>query len=99
MRTSLVGVAVLVAVQTLGCADSIEDNCKSLCDWSAECESDATDVSACTDQCVENMKKADDDCEDALDDFADCVDSHDCSDDGECGGEAAALLADCVEYF
>ena len=98
MRTRWVVVALLAAFQAVGCRDSDEENCKTMCEWSEECGSAGTEPN-CTEQCIENMKKADDDCSDALDDFADCVESHDCDDEGECGGEAATLLADCVEFF
>jgi hypothetical protein len=96
MRTSLLGVALLVAVQMFGCTDSVEDNCKTMCDWSDDCGDGAPEN--CTKNCIESMKDADDACRDALDDFADCVEIHECE-DGECGGEAAGVLADCAEFF
>ena len=87
MRISLLGGALLIALQTLGCTDSIEDNCKSLCEWSDNCQGGATPsctedcidggaTPSCSENCIENMKDADDDCRDALDYFADCVDSN-----------------------
>jgi hypothetical protein len=96
MRTWWVGVALFAAVQSFGCNDSDEENCKTMCEWSDDCGESETDP-GCTDDCIANMKQADEACSDALDDFADCVEIHECED--ECGVEAAALLADCVEYF
>ena len=97
MRPWLVGRALLIVLPTVGCSDSVEDNCKAMCEWSDDCGETGAPPN-CTEDCIENMKDADDECRDALDDFADCVETHECE-DGECGGEAAGLLADCVEYF
>jgi hypothetical protein len=99
MRAPLAVVLLMAALPMLGCNDSIEDNCKAMCDWANECQSAGAPDPGCTDNCIENMKEADDACRDALDDFAGCVDGRDCEDQGECGGEAAAMLSDCVEYF
>jgi hypothetical protein len=97
MQTSLWGGVLLVAVQTLGCSDSVEDNCKTLCDWADDCGDEEIPAS-CSEECIENMKDADAQCRDALDDFADCVEINECE-DGECGGEAAELLGDCPVFF
>lgn len=89
--------ALFACLVSLGCR-SVEEDCKAMCDWADRC-GDEPDDPKCFDDCVENMEDADDECRDALGDFAACAEDLEDCDDDECDNEAVILFGNCIDEF
>jgi hypothetical protein len=83
----------------LGCT-STSSRCETLCEWADKCSTDST--ATCSesdiDQCVDEYDDESDGCQDAFDEFADCVDDEDsnCSSvQNQCVGEATEFVEQC----
>ena len=91
----------MVGVLAMGCS-SARDSCESLCEWLDRCGGDVADVSCSDSQidaCVDNYHDLDGDCQDAYDDFAECLeDTNKCEEAGkECLDEANTVQKECDE--
>jgi hypothetical protein len=82
----------------VGCT-ATESRCETLCKWASQCGDIAIECSDSEiDECVEEYDDHDDACQDAFDEFADCVDEENltCSAVQEhCVGEAGEYVEQC----
>jgi hypothetical protein len=83
----------------IGCT-STESRCETVCKWANQCAEITVDCSsdAEIEECVDEYDDKGDGCQDAFDDFADCVDEEEltCSAVQEhCVGEASEYLEQC----
>jgi len=89
---------VLLAAGALGCT-STKDRCETACDWTKDCTGVPVNCSDSEiDSCVDEYEKQSDGCQDAFDEFVDCLDDHDnkCSDvEKECLEEASKYVDKC----
>jgi hypothetical protein len=89
-------VVVLACLGSFGCRQSVEEDCRAMCEWADDC---GEPEPGCFDNCIENMKGADDECRDALGDFAGCIEDREDCDDDDCDGEAVILFGECIDEF
>jgi hypothetical protein len=91
--------ALLLALS--GCGRDTEDTCKSACEFSKRCDDsqsfDCSDDSAQIKKCVQELENRDEDCEDALGEFLDCMDSAGtCTEETtSCGDEGSEMREQC----
>src|SRR5687768_6306338 len=91
-------VRIGLCLSLIGCT-STESRCETLCKWASQCGDipiECTDAQI--DECVENQDDKGDGCQDAFDEFADCVDEENltCSAVEEnCLGEAGEYVEQC----
>ncbi len=91
-------VGLFLGLSLVGCT-STESRCETLCKWANQCGDipiDCTDAEI--DECVEEYDDHDDGCQDAFDEFAECVDEENltCSAVQEhCIGEAGEYVEQC----
>lgn len=81
----------------LGCT-STESRCETICEFSEKCSTDETSSDCSVNECVDEYEDSSDGCQDAIDEFADCIDDEDqnCSDvQSNCIGEAFEVLEQC----
>lgn len=63
---------VLFGFLATGCS-SARDSCETVCQWLERCTPAGTCTDADVDKCVDEYDRVDDACQDALDDYADCL--------------------------
>jgi hypothetical protein len=87
--------AGVLALFTGGCTTT-EDRCETLCNWLDDCGTDPD--SSCKAECESDYDDQSESCQDAFDEFADCIDEEDGSCSGvnsACDGSAAKFLTEC----
>lgn len=78
--------------------ESMEDVCKDTCKKSDECDELLGTVAECTDECLDSLQGASEDCEDAVRDVGRCQNGASCSEleTGEvCITELFSLITEC----
>jgi hypothetical protein len=92
-------VGLCLSLGLLGCT-STESRCETICHFGQKCVtgSTATCSEAEIDECVDDYDDESDGCQDAFDEFADCIEEEEtnCSDvENRCVGEATEVLEQC----
>lgn len=85
----------LLGMAAAGCSTTA-GRCEDMCQWLDDCGTDP--ASNCKSECESDYDDATDGCQDAFDEFADCLSENDlsCSKvDKSCDGSAAKFLVEC----
>src|SRR5687767_533110 len=98
-KTSLI-VAAFAALTTAGCSTT-EGRCEDVCQYLDDCAA-LDPASNCASDCESNYDDASDSCQEAFDEYADCVSDNDLECEAvsaDCDGSGAKFLTDCSGQF